>query len=366
MLSLNYNSKKIIKTLVNTTTPSRFIAHSILWDIRYKKVKKELFKKTVSDDIINKYKKKWGVFGYPVEIKTFLLCYNLSGKIDFNIVPENIYSALIEPSLNPYKDNELSFLATKNIYEKWFVETKVFPKNYLNKIDNLYYDSQLKIIKDIDSYIDTYDFKYPIICKPSIGTAGGEGVITINTPKELKNSLDTHSNLVYEEKILQNTYINVINPGVSSIRTCVYRNMNGDFEVLNNSIRFGINGSLDNETAGGVICNIHDKGQLNKYAISKYCDKYEKHPNSGVEFSKVTIPFYADLIEISKQVAEQIPLCNLVSLDMCLDVDDNWRCIEVNLNNQATRLSQYAGKGFFGEFTDEVIKRVLNNKVLSI
>lgn len=364
MLLSNHNLKRTIKTVVNTNTPSRFIAQSILWRVRYNKVNKQLFKKTLSKDILRRYQEKWRVFGYPVETNTFLLCYNLSGIIDFNIIPEPIYSAIIEPSLNPYKENELSFLATKNIYQKWFADTKVFPKNYLNKIDNFYYDSDLKIIEDIESYIETYDFKYPMICKPSIGTAGGEGVVTINSLEELKDSLNHYSNLVFEEKILQNTFLDSINPGINSIRTCVYRNSSGDFEVLNNSIRFGINGSLDNETAGGVICNINEDGLLNKYAISKYCEKYEHHPNSGIKFSDIEIPFYSGLNELSIKIASQIPLCNLVSLDMCLDKDNNWRCIEVNLNNQATRLSQYAGKGFFGEYTDEVFNRVLSSNYI--
>lgn len=361
MYLLNHNLKQTIKTVVHTTAPSRFLAHSILWKIRYNNVDKKLFKKTLNKDILKKYKKKWEVFGYPVETNTFLLCYNLSGNIDFNIVPEPIYSAIIEPLLNPYKESELSFLAVKNIYQKWFKDTEVFPKNYLNKIDNYFYDSDLKIIDDINAYINSFNFTYPLICKPSIGTAGGKGVITINSLDELKGSLKSYSNLTYEEKLSQNTYLDKIYPGINSIRTCVYRKRNGDFEVLNNSIRFGMNGSLDNETAGGLICNIHDNGQLNSYAISKYCDKYERHPNTDVKFSNIEIPFYSGLNDLSIKIASQIPLCNLVSLDMCLDKDNNWRCIEVNLNNQATRLSQYAGKGFFGKYTDEVISRVLGS-----
>lgn len=38
---------------------------------------------------------------------------------------------------------------------------------------------------------------------------------------------------------------------MNTIRTCLYRDLTGKFKVINNSIRFGIDGGLDNETGGG-------------------------------------------------------------------------------------------------------------------
>jgi len=119
---------------------------------------------------------------------------------------------------------------------------------------------------------------------------------------------------------------------------------------------------LDNETGGGIVCNIDENGVLNKYAVNKYCNKYLMHPNSGVIFEGIKIPFFNQLIELSEKIANEIPLCNLVSLDMCLDAENKWRCIEVNLEGQTIRFSQYAGKSFFGKYTDEVLERVLSKK----
>src|SRR5690554_209690 len=340
----------------------RYYSSTKAFKKRYKNVDSSLFNKSLSEKVLNEYREKWGVFGLKVEVNTFLISYNLSGKIDYNIVPENIFAAIIEPSLNKYKDKELSFLLVKNVYEKYFCNKEVFPKCYFHKIEGVYYDSNFNIIMDVESFLDQCEFSFPIISKPSIGTADGVGVKVLNSLAEIKKSLNTYPSLVFQEKIQQSKVIDRVNPNMNSIRSCLYRCENGEFKILNNSIRFGVDGSLDNLKDGGVACYINDNGWLNEYAVKMYCEKYYSHPNSKVKFSDVSIPFYHDLIRVSESIANQIPLCNLVSLDMCLDNNNKWRCIEINLNSQTIRFAQYAGIGFFGEHTDEVIKKVLYNK----
>lgn len=356
---MNIINKKIIKKIIFSSSKKyRFHSQTKAFNRRYKNIDQSLFKNSLNKSVINKYKEKWSIFGVKVETDTFLLCYNISNKIDYNIIPENIFSAIIEPYLNRYK--ELSFLSIKNIYEKWFDNGDLFPKSYFHKIDNIYYDDCLNIIENIESFLDSQNLIYPIICKPSMGTSGGVGVRVVNSLEELKVSLGSYENLVYQEKILQNKLIDRINPGMNSIRTCLFRTKDGKFKVLNNSIRFGVDGSLDNETAGGIVCNINESGKLNDYAVTKYCKKYMNHPNSKSVFSEISIPFYDKLAEVAESIANEIPLCDLVSLDMCLDINNKWRCIEINLDGQTIRFAQYAGIGFFGKYTDEAISEVLS------
>jgi hypothetical protein len=134
----------------------------------------------------------------------------------------------------------------------------------------------------------------------------------------------------------------------------------GVFEVLNNTMRFGIDGGLDNETSGGIVCNIDGNGNFRDYAVNKYGVKYFEHPNSGFVFKGKEVPFYHELLEISKKISNELILCDLVSLDMALDRNNKWRCIEINLGGQTIRFAQYAGEGFFGKYTDEVIERTSN------
>ncbi|WP_180002633.1 MULTISPECIES: sugar-transfer associated ATP-grasp domain-containing protein [Acinetobacter] len=336
-----------------------FYVHTKAFQERYMKVNQELFVNKLSKKDIDAYIRKWSCFGVKVEINTFLLCYNLSGKLDYNIVPENIFASFIEPSLNKYALKESSFLAIKNIYEKWFKVSEFFPKSYFHKIDNIYYDRDFNIITNIDNFIDQLDIVFPIVCKPSLGTAGGDGVYFLKSKADIRQALNRYSHLVFQEKIYQNSYIDKIHSGISSIRSCLYRDDTGKFKILNNSIRFGINGGLDNVSAGGLSCKIDSNGRLNSYAISKYCEKYSFHPNSNIYFSDIVIPCYSDLLKSVEKISNEIPLCNLISLDMCLDINNNWRCLEINLYNQTIRFAQYAGEGFFNEYTDDLIKRVV-------
>ncbi len=329
---------------------------------RYKNIDHSLFNKTLDQNHIDNYTKRWSIFGSKVETETFLLCYNLSGIIDYDIVPENFFAAIIEPKLNKYKGKQLSFLAVKNIYSKWFTDGNVFPKTYLNKIDGFYYDKELKLINNIDKYLEQENFVYPLVCKPSLGTAGGVGVKILKNLRDVKKNLDYYENLVFQEKIQQNIILEKINPGMNSIRTCLYRTSSGKFKVINNSIRFGVDGGMDNETAGGLVCNINEDGTLNNYAVKKYCEKFLFHPNSNIKFSEIVLPNYDELSKVAEKIANQIPLCNLVSLDMCLDSNNQWRCLEINLTSQTIRFAQYAGKPFFGEYTDEVINRIVDKK----
>ncbi|WP_182407324.1 sugar-transfer associated ATP-grasp domain-containing protein [Psychrobacter sp. GP33] len=352
------NSSFLKKVKVKLFNKYKLRSRTIAFKNRYKNIDQRLFINRLNKEVVYKYKAKWEVFNVDVETDTFILCYNLSGKIDYNIVPENIFAAIIEPRLN--KNKELSFFSVKNIYEKWFNKGSIFPKSYFHKIDGIYYDNEFNIIQDIYSFIKDQYFSYPMICKPSMGTSGGVGVRTIISFEELKKSLNSYENLVYQEKIIQNGLIEIINPGMSSIRTCLYRDKSGKFKVLNSSIRFGVNGSLDNETAGGIVCNINKDGKLNDYAVTKYCEKHIEHPNSKIVFSEIFIPFYKELAEVAESIANEIPLCNLVSLDMCLDSNNEWRCIEINITGQTIRFAQYAGKSFFGKYTDEMINKVKN------
>lgn len=356
---------RILNTLRTARTYTknqyRYKSRTNAFKNRYKNIESSLFENKLPDDVIEAYIKKWKILNFKVETDTFVLCYNLSGIIDLNIVPENIFAAIIEPKLNKYKEHELGFFSVKNIYEKWFNDPSIFPQTYLHKIDNIYYDQSFNIIKNLDSYIDQQfkDYIFPIVCKPSIGTFGGEGVETLYSLQEVKENIHSYDNLIFQEKIVQHKELDRINPSINSIRSCLYREDSSSFKVLNNSIRFGVNGSFDNVSAGGIVCNINSDGMLNKYAVSRYCEKYNAHPNSEVRFSDIQIPKYNELIKCAEDIANQIPLCNLVSLDMCLDKEGKWRCIEVNLNGQTIRFRQYAGHGFFGEYTEEVINKVL-------
>lgn len=309
----------------------------------------------LSPEEVKEYVDYWSSISKEVNLKTVEICKSFSGKFDKRIIPEEFFPLYIEPKLNSL--NNVSFLENKSLYNKWF-GNGIFPNCYFHKINGNYYDNQLIKIVDINSFIDNLDIKFPIVYKPNVDSYGGKDVFFLNSKKEIIAKNDEFRNVVVQEKIIQHYSLDKIySESINTIRVCLLRRpINNQIVLLNASLRMGKDGSLDNETAGGIVCNIDNLGFLNKYAINKYGQRFFKHPNSNVQFENIEIQSYSDLIQTSISIAEKLLYANLISLDMCMDNSGRWRCIEINLGGQTIRFSQYAGRPFFGEYTDEIVE----------
>ncbi len=61
---------------------------------------------------------------------------------------------------------------------------------------------------------------------------------------------------------------------------------------------------------------------------------------------------------MSENVAKGTMGARLVSIDMALDTNEKWRCIELTPFGQTMKFAQDAGEPFFGKFTDEIINNL--------
>lgn len=303
--------------------------------------------------------KLWKVFRIKPSLNTLRICNNISNQTDKYIVPEEIFVSDIEPSLNNI--SEVKYISIKSFYNKWFDEG-LFPKDYFHRINGEYLDQNLNPISknDARNIAETIDF--PVVLKPNYGSFGGDGVYFLENRKALLDKSDQLINFVVQEKIDQHPDLSAFhNYGLNTCRVCVYKSVsNNQIHVLNAALRMGVDGSLDNETAGGIVSYITTDGELHGFAVDKYGKKFFKHPNSGLTFDQ-KIPNYDQLLEVSKQVAGRVYFARLVSLDLCYDCSGKWRPIEINLGGQTIRFAQYAGQPFFGDLTEEVIEYCIKN-----
>jgi len=319
----------------------------------------EIERLPLTDNEKKVYREYWSLISPLVNLRTVEITKSLTGVFNKYIVPEEFYALYFEPYLN--NDKSVRFLQNKSIYNKWFNEG-LFPKDFFHKIDNVYYTCDFNIINDIEDYINKNVFEddFPLVIKPNKDSYGGADIHFVNSKNEIKNIIKVHHSLVVQEKLEQSELINEFNrDSINTVRVCIYKDKKGSMHILNTSIRMGKDGSLDNETAGGIVCNIKSTGLLNNYAVDKYARKYFQHPNSAFVFKNKHFPLYEELQNVSKAIAQDIIGGQLISLDMALDSDNKWRCIEFNLFGQTIRFSQYAGDGFFSNFTDEIISSFL-------
>lgn len=328
------------------------------WKKRFRKIyhfhpeyKRPIKKKTEKEHI-----QTWKVLDPLIRLDTLRVCSNISGKQNYLIVPEEIYATCIEPCLNDH--NTVKYLENKSVYERWYGKG-IFPQTYFHNINEQFLDDTYSFLspQNLDELIDHITF--PCVIKPNVDSYGGKNIYFPKNKTELYSKLKGKNNYVVQEKIIQHPFFERLNPfGLNTLRVCLYRSVkNNELHVLNVALRMGKGGSLDNETQGGIVCYINKNGALNPYAVDKFGKKFFSHPDTGIKFSECEkIPCLDNMLQLSKKIASSLYLSRLISLDLCYDVHEDWRVIEINLFGQTIRFSQYAGHQYFGEFTHEVIE----------
>jgi hypothetical protein len=300
----------------------------------------------------------WRQLRRRVRLQTLRICYGISGRADPRIVPEEIFAAEIEPSINPYEI--CRFQANKSVYNRWFPEG-IFPVSFLHNVDGRYYNHEYEPLSSDSLRAVVRDLPYPVVMKPSMGSQGRD-VWFPRTAEELEEAMQKRRNFVIQEKIRQHAFFDRFHrASLNTIRVCAYRSFRtNDVHVLSMAMRMGVGGSLDNLSAGGIVCHIGEEGTFNDFALDKYGAKFPAHPDTHVTFAdEPALPGLNELRALICRVTEGVFLARLVSYDVCMDAEGTWRIIEVNLGHQTIRFAQYAGQPFFGEFTDEVIEKTL-------
>jgi hypothetical protein len=304
----------------------------------------------------------WNRLSRRLRLDTLQLCNALSGKQDPRIVPEEIFAADIDPCLN--RQQWAPFLSHKSLCLRYFDES-LFPQSHLHRMDGRYFDCKFAPLTEQAARESIQAIEYPVVFKPNTGTSGGKGVAFPKTPDELWECCEGAADCIVQRAIIQHPFFSQFNShGLNTIRLYTYRSVRtDDVHVLNAALRMGRRGSLDNETAGGIVCYLNPNGELNSFALDKYACKFQSHPDTKIEFgTHLTVPCFAELKSLACRLADRVPFAHLVGWDFAMDESGNWRCIELNLAGHTIRFAQYAGVPFFGEFTDEVIDYCLQQR----
>lgn len=331
------------------------------WDKRHKSILNvnPEYNKPCDRNLEKKHSDLWGPFRKNCDITTLRICKNISGNADERIIPEDIFVSDIEPSLN--KESNVDFLSNKSFYNRWF-EEGIFPRDYAHRIDGDYFNNELEKIPEKKFRTLAEHIEYPVVLKPNRDAYGGQDIFFAENDKDLLQKIKGLDDFVVQEKIEQYQFFKELNPsGLNTIRVYLYRSvLDNSLHILTMALRMGKDGSLDNETAGGIHTMIKSNGVLNGYAVDKFGTKYFEHPNTKVTFDK-KIPDYESLKEMALKIGTQVFLTRIIGLDMCRDIDGSWRAIEINTKGHSIRFSQYGGVPFFGEFTEEVIQYCIEN-----
>lgn len=319
------------------------------------------YRRKLSKSVEQHHRELWSSFRIKrnIPIDSLKICAAISGVENPEIIPEEIFQADIEPSLNHYSDAH--YLANKSFYSRWLPNTG-FPACKLHVVDGEFFDGEFQQFtnEELIDYLEA--LSYPVIAKPSLGTYSAIGVKRIDSRGQLKEYLSANPNVVVQDIAEQDSELAQFHPkSLNTVRVYLYRSGNDNrVHILNRALRTGNGQIVDNVGAGGLVTLIRERGQLNGYALDRYGKTYEKHPITGIPF-KGEIPDIQKLDKLAKKVARQLFLLRLVGLDLYYDKNREWRMLEINTKGHSIRFSQYAGHPFFGKFTEEVIEYCKEN-----
>lgn len=305
------------------------------------------------------HQKLWSPFWRKVPCETLKICHAISDVPSSIIIPEEIFQADVEPTLNDSQGAH--FQGDKSFYTRWLPDAG-FPLCLLHKINGEYLGRTYDSIdnKEIDNAINTIQF--PVVLKPSTDSYGGSGVTIVKEPNVLRDLLKVSDNVVVQILARQHPDTKEFHPAsLNTVRVYLYRSVRDNrIHILNRAFRTGNGSEVDNVAAGGLVTYVNDTGELNGFALDRYGARYETHPLTDKAFTG-ELPNVKQLDSLAKAVAHKLFHLRVVGLDLYCNPDGVWNMLEINTKGHSTRFSQYHGYPFFGKFTDEVIAYCLKN-----
>lgn len=320
------------------------------------------YRHSVDSKIEKNHVELWRAFHKDINLSTLRICSNISGRANPQIVPEDLFASDIQRSLC-WQQEKIQYLANKSFYNRWY-PGDIFPKVFIHNIQGNFFDDRYNPLKEDEISNLLEGFEYPVVIKPNMDSMGGADIYFPKNKEELGTLMKERRDYVIQEIIQQDEFFSAFNKnGLNTIRVDLYRSVvTNDIHYLHAALRMGQGGGLDNITAGGIHCFINEDGHLNDYAVDVIGTVYKRHPDTKLEFSKkYRIPKFEEMKRLALNVARDMYLSRLISLDLCLDEKGRWRVIEINLNDIAIEFAQFGGKPFFAPFTEEIIDYCIRN-----
>lgn len=196
-----------------------------------------------------------------------------------------------------------------------------------------------------------------VFVKPSRGSFG-DGAFIHDMTKPVDYLFDSAEDILVQPVIAQHEAVKVLHP--SSLNTIRIDTLLANGQCVNNAavLKIGVDRMVvDNLKAGCLVAGIDMKtGRLFPKAMQRAkfswaeCDR---HPNSGISFDSVTIPYWKDVIDLTHMAANTLPKLRTLGWDIAItptgpllvEANINWG---VNLMQDgwggmgATRIGQYA------------------------
>ena len=277
-------------------------------------------------------------------------------------IPQDIWSG-IEFILNPLQYRNM--LSHKGFLHK-FVSSEYLPHTLINIIEGVIYDENDQIISK-ECARDILWNNREFVKKYSTNFGGGNGVCFYDLSKnndEEKNKiiseiLETSEDLICQQTLKISDELSRYNPySVNTIRVFTI-NLNGSVSVVSSYMRMSSSQRKnDNVCTGGVYIGVKSDGKLHEYGLNKGFQRFYKAP-SMISFKGEKITSYEKIKNVVTEQHGKIPFVKFVAWDVTIDINNNIRIIELNLDSQNLEYHQPFNGPFLKDRTEEVINYVM-------
>lgn len=300
-------------------------------------------------------------YGKRIPTKWHRLYTSYTGAFCYDYFPEYLFSSLLEPKTNPYREAE--YLDDKNLLPILFgnVGGVHVPQTFVSSIRGVLRDGKSHIIslddaegivKGLDSYV----------IKKTVDTNSGKDVQIVREPvDDLKALFQKFGrDFVVQEVIIQSPDLMKINPSsVNTFRVITYI-CDDQIWTCPMVLRLGRNGAdKDNIHYGGFCVGVKEDGTLKKTGYSEFGDSFDAHPDTGFSFERYGIARAEKLLELAKELHARVPGMGIISWDLTIDNEGIPTIIEMNTTGQSSWFNQMVnGEPLFGDNTPQMLRMI--------
>ena len=153
---------------------------------------------------------------------------------------------------------------------------------------------------------------------------GGDGVKKVNLAGEdlkvLFNQLYNNKQYLIEDTLIQNEYLDWINPkAVNNVRLVTLLK-DGEVYVVFKTLRINA-GSEEVISCHDIYMTLDDEGNVLGNVVDDECNIYKKHPVTGFKFKGAKIPHMDKALELVKSAAKLVPEMRWIGWDVAITED---------------------------------------------
>ena len=153
---------------------------------------------------------------------------------------------------------------------------------------------------------------------------GGDGVTKVNIAGEdlkvLFNQLYNNKQYLIEDTLIQNEYLDWINPkAVNNVRLVTLLK-DGEAYVVFKTLRINAGGE-EVISCHDIYMTLDDEGNILGNVVDDECNVYKKHPVTGFKFKGAKIPHMDKALELVKSAAKLVPEMRWIGWDVAITED---------------------------------------------